>query len=332
MRVRLVAVLGVFLTLLLGLPHAASAQEVAVVGVVVRVDAAQDTFWVQEYGSAGAGRIWTVRATDYSAPGVQPALRLRVGDVVEVRGWVTGPNQLLARDIMVRSGGSGIGAGPDIAPRGQKIEIEGIIIALDPYRQGVLQVQDRSRARTSRVWTVRLTQQTRVEGQRGGRRWDDDDGQGLQAAQRLLSIGDLVEVEGRLIADGQILAEEIKVRGQARFLPPNPFPQPVPFPNPPYSWQTIILSPQPGAEVSGGEFTVVGRTTPGAQVQIHVMARWSVFQVQVANSAVTVDQSGIFVFVVRPQVRVPGAVYTITATSTFQGVSMTPVSVTVRQI
>jgi len=333
MHVRLVAVIGVLLTLILGVPHAASAQEVAVVGVIVRVDAGQDTFWVQENGSAGVGRVWTVRVTDHSAPGVQPGLRLRVGDVVEVRGWITGPNQLLARDILVRSGGTGIGAGPGIAPRGREVEIEGTIIAIDLYRHGILQVQDRSRARLSRVWTVRLTQHTRVEGQRGGRRWDDDDGQGIQAVQRLLSVGDLVEVEGRLIANGQILAEEIKVRGQARFIPrPVPYPQPVPFPNPPYSWQTLILSPQPGAQVSGAEFTVVGRTMPGAQVQIHVMARWSVFQVQVASSAVTADQSGIFVFVVRPQVRVPGAVYTITATSTVQGVSMTPVSVTVRQL
>ena len=322
MHGRVVAVIGVLLTLLLGLPHVASAQEVAVVGVIVRVDAGQDVFWVQEY-AAGAGRVWMVRVTDYSAPGLQPALRLRVGDVVEVRGWVTGANQLLARDILVRSGGVGIGADPGITPRGQRIEIEGIIIGLEPYRQGLLQVQDRSRARTSRVWTVRLTPQTRVEGQRGGRRWDDDDGHGLQAAQRMLNVGDFVEVEGRLIGNGQILAEEIKVRGQAGF---------VPDPYPPYAVQTAILSPQPGAQVSGGEFTVVGRTTPGAQVQIHVMARWSVFQVQVANSAVTADRSGIFVFVVRPQMRVPGAIYTITATSTFQGVSTTPVSVTVRQI
>ena len=336
MHVRLVALIGVLLMLVVGLPRPASAQEVAVVGVVVRVDAGQDAFWIQEQTPAGVRRVWTVRVTDFSTPGVQPGLRVRVGDVVEVRGWVTGPNQLLARDILVRSGTPGFGADPGIAPRGQRIEIEGVIIALDPYRQGLLQVQDRSQARASRVWTVRLTPQTRVEGQRGGRRWDDDDNQGFQAAQRLLNVGDLVEVQGRLvaagIAGGQILAEEITIRGQARFLPrPGPYPQPVPYPTP-YGWQTVILSPQAGAQVSGGEFTVVGRTTPGAHVQIYVTARWGVFQVQVANTAVTADQSGIFVLVVRPQLRISGAEYTITATSTYQGVSMTPVSVTVRQI
>lgn len=333
MHVRLVAVMCVLGTLILGVPHAASAQEVAVVGIVVRVDAGQDTFWLQEHGSAGGGRIWTVRVTDFTAPGVQPGLGLRIGSVVEVRGWITGANQLLARDILLRWGGPGSGGGPGVAPRGQMIEIEGIIVAFNPYRQGFLQVHDRPRAHRSRVWTVRLTPQTRVEGQRGGGRWDDDDGQGIKAAQRLLDVGDLVKVEGRLIANGQILAEEIKVRGQTRPFPrPGSYPQPVPFPNPSYSWETAILSPQPGAQVSGGEFTVVGRTMPGAQVHIHVIARWSVFHVQVANSAVPADRSGIFVFVVRPQARAPGTVYTITATSTFQGISMLPVSVTVRQI
>lgn len=337
MHVRAGAVFGVLLLVLLALPQAASAQDAGIVGVIVRLETAQNTFWIQDYGM---GRLWTIRVM----PDAQATFRLlRVGALVEVRGWSPGIDQFVARTIIVRSGGSGVDAGHGTGPSGQQIEIDGVIIALDPYRQGVLQVQDRSRARASRVWTVRLTQQTRVEGQRGGPRWDDDDRWGIDAAQRLLRVGDLIEVEGRLLANGQILAEEITIRGQARLTPrPGPFPQPVPYPTPPFPQpfpypgqpffgQTVILSPQPGAEISGGEFTVIGRTTPGAQVQVQVMARWALFQVQVANSAVTVDQSGIFVFVVRPQIRVPGAVYTITATSTFQGVSMTPVSVTVRQ-
>jgi hypothetical protein len=330
MHVRVVAVIGVLLALLLGLPHPASAQEITITGVVVRVDASQDRFWLQEYGSGSAGRIWAVQVTDFSIPGLQPALRLQAGEVVEVRGWVTGTNQLLAREIEVRSGGVGIGTGPTIVPPGRRIEIDGIIIAMDPYRRGLLQVQDRFRGQ-ARVWTVRVTPRTRIEGQRGGRRWDDD-GTGIGAAQRLLEVGDLIEVEGRLIASDQILAEEIKVRGQARIIPrPGPYPQPVPYPIPPYG-PTVILAPRAGTEVSGSEFTVVGRTAPRAHVQVHVMMRWGIFQIQVTNNTVYADQYGFFALVVRPTTRIPGATYTITATSTFQGVSMTPVSVTVRQL
>jgi hypothetical protein len=333
MRVRLVTVIGILLTLLVGLPRMGSAQEVAVTGVVIRVDTGQDTIWVQEYGAAGAGRVWTIRVTDFAGAGVQPGMQFMVGDVVEVRGVLTGTNQLLARAIVIRSRGNGIGI-PNpgvIAPGGQRIEIDGVIVAIDLYRQGVFQMRDQLRARSTVVWTVRLSPQTRINGQREDRRWDDDDRSGIQATRRILNVGDLVQVQGRLITNGQILAEEIRVRGQGGYTPgPGPYPQP--FPYPPYGWQTVILAPQAGAEVSGRAFTIVGRTIPGAQVQIGVMAHWAVFNVQVANATVTADQSGIFVLAVQPSMRMPGTTYTITATPTYQGVSMTPVSVTVRQI
>ncbi|HEY6103424.1 MAG TPA: DUF5666 domain-containing protein [bacterium] len=336
MRVRVVAVVGILLLLITGIPRTASAQEIAVVGGVVRADAGQDIFWIQEYGSTGAGRVWAVRVTDFARPGVQLGWPIRVGDVVEVRGVLTGANQLLARSIVVRSRGNGVGIPtPGVKPpRGQRIEIDGIIMSIDRYRQDFIQVRDELRTRSAVVWTVRLTPQTRIDGQGEQRRWsddDDDDRAGIGGARRILNVGDFVQVEGRLVSDGQILAEEIRVRGQGGYVPsPTPYPQP--FPYPPYGWQTVILSPQAGAEVSGRAFTVVGRTLPGAQVQIGVMAHWAVFNVQVANTTVTADQSGIFVLAVQPSMRVPGATYTITATSTYQGVTMTPVSVTVRQI
>jgi hypothetical protein len=369
MKVRTGVVTALVLIGLLGLPQMAAAQEVTLYGTVVQVNTGQGVIWVQEYGQAGATRVWAVRVTNL-APTGGPGRTIRVGDVVEVRGVVIGTNQLLARSLTVRSQGAGPGPGvgsgpnvgpgtgpgagpypvPGITPRGQRIEIDGVIVAMNSYGQGLLQIQDRSRTRAYIVWAVRVTGRTRVEGyrgDRGDRRWDDDEGSGIQAAQRLLNVGDLVEVEGRVVGNSQILAEEIKVRGRTGYLPgaggPYPYPQyPYPqYPNPQYpypqptypypGYQTVILSPQAGTQVSGSEFTVVGRTLPGAQVQIHVMARWSVFQVQVANTTVTADQNGMFYLQVRPSMRVPGASYTITATSHYQGVNMTPVSVTVRQ-
>lgn len=366
MKARTGLMAALFLIGLLGLPQMAAAQEVTLYGTVVQVDTGQGIIWVQEYGQAGTVRVWTVRVTNL-APTGGPGRTIRVGDVVEVRGVVIGANQLLAGSLTVRSQGGGPGPGvgsgpnvgpgtgpgagpfpvPGITPRGQRIEIDGVIIAMNGYGRGLLQIQDRSRARASIVWTVRVTGRTRVEGyrgDRGDRGWDDGEGSGIQAAQRLLNVGDLVEVEGRVVGNSQILAEEIQVRGRTGYFPgaggPYPYPQ-YPQPQYPYpqqptypypGWQTVILSPQAGTQVSGSEFTVVGRTIPGAQVQIHVMARWSVFQVQVANSTVTADQNGMFVLQVRPSMRIPGASYTITATSHYQGVSMTPVSVTVRQL
>jgi len=342
MSVRVGAVIATLLIATLALPQIASAQEVALTGVVLRIDAGQGVFWLQEYG--GQGRVWSVRMTNLGTPGIQPGAGIQVGDVVEVRGAVIGPGTLLARGATVRSrgGAPGIGTGPGIgapppgiARPGQRIEFEGVIVAMDRYRQGLLQVQDWRRSLPGAIWTVRLTGQTRIE-TRDRRRWDDDDdrwgddGRGIQAAGRLLRVGDLVTVEGR-VAGSQILAEEITVRGRG-YAPPRsgPYPQPAPYPT--AGWQTVILAPQAGSEVSGSEFTVVGRTLPGAQVQVHVQARWSVFQVQVANSTVTADQSGIFILAVRPTMRVPGATYTITATPHYQGVAMPPVTVTVRQI
>lgn len=341
MAVRLGAMVAVLLLAVLGLPQAASAQEVALVGVVVRVDAGQDTLWVQESASTGPGRVWSVRISDISSPGVQPALGIQAGDVVEVRGLVYGANALLARTISIRSRGSdsgilgsGIVPGPGIGGRGQRVEIDGVIISMDRRRPGVLEVLDREhywRGRGQTIWTVRLTALTRVDGQRDGRPWDDRDGSGILAAGRLLHAGDRIKVEGRLIAASQILAEEIKVRGRGGMVPrPLPFPQPTPLP--PHGRQTVILAPQAGTEVSGSGFTVVGRTVPGARVQVRVQARWSVFSGQVANATVTADQSGIFVVVIRPSMRASGTMYTITVTSTYQGTPMTPVSVTVRQI
>jgi hypothetical protein len=363
MKARGVALLALVMIGLLSLPQVVSAQEVSLLGTVVRVDAGQGTIWIQEYGPAGAARVWAVRTANLAQPG-GPGIGIRVGDVVEVRGVIIGTNQLLARSLVVRSQGVGSGPGtgsgpnvgprpapgggpspyPGITPRGQRIEIDGVIIAMDSSGQGLLQIQDRLPSRGNVVWTVRVTGRTRVDGQRGDRRWNDDDDDdndrsGIRAARRLLHVGDVVEVEGRVVGNNQILAEEITVRGRTRYLPgtggPYPYPQypyPQPAPYPPYAWQTVIFSPQPGTDVSGSEFTVVGRTMPGAQVQIHVMARWSVFQVQVANTTVAADQNGMFVLQIRPSMRVPGASYTITATSRYQGISMTPVSVTVRQI
>lgn len=327
--------------LLLAVPHAASAQEITVVGVVVRLDADRGTFWMREGGPGGSGRIWVIRAAGASRPSLYGAFRLRVGDVVEVRGWLAGANHLAARIISVRGAGDyGL-----IPPRGRDVEIEGTITAIDLHRQRILQIQDRARGFGPRVWTVRLTPRTRVAGGRGGHRWDDDRWDGdrwddnrwddndrwRDDRLRWLRIGYLVRIEGRLIGDRQILAEEITLLGQARFLP-RPVSPPVLSPAPPDARQIIILRPQQGEQVSGVEFAVVGRTVPGARVQILVTARWAFGQTPVAQGNVATDQRGEFAFVVRPSIGTPGTIYTITATPILRGSSLPPATVTVRAI
>jgi len=333
MRVRTLPVVAALLLPLLAIPPAVlSNQEVRILGVIVSIDNRQETFLLQELGSTVQGRIWSVRVTsgtvgrrpeDRVATGAAPTLRLlRVGDIAEVVGTIFAGNQLLARQVTVRSASGGNGRDREL---GRDIRLRGTIIDLQTHAQGIFRLQESTGA-GGFPWTVQLHAQVKVEGQLDDRGEEKVDGRGPQIAMRLLRVGDVVDVQGRVIGRQQIQAREIRFRGQTGAFPV-PVPGPVPFPG-----QTVIISPHEGEEIGTEEFSVIGQTVPGAQVRIGVSARFGVFQVQVAGGTVTADHTGYFVFVVRPSVRIPGSLYTITATSIIQGQTAPAVSVTVRQL
>jgi hypothetical protein len=343
------------LTMVLAVPQLASAQSsYAISGHVLSVQPGQATFVVQDFRSSISGSAWSVHvnvATETRRPdggavrGPQGAFRLlRVGDLVDVQGFVIGGNRLLATNIFVRAV-LGVGNGrrdddDDDDDDRRSITVAGIITHVDDRGQGVLQLREQSGyGGSGRTWTVRLYPLTRVEGSVQARGRGAQVGRGARGALRLLRVGDFVEVRGRW--EGRhIRAQRIRLHTQvgapAPF--PTPFPTPYPVPNPypspyptPVPAQTIILSPTEGSVVTGSEFTVFGQTIPGAQVRVQVTGRVGVFNVPVANGTVTANQAGQFSFLVRPASRVPGATYTITVTASGQGYSTPPVTVTVRQ-
>jgi len=332
-RVRTLHVVAVLLLSLLAVPPVVlSNQEVRILGVIVSIDNRKETFLIREMGSTVQGRTWSVRVTsgtvgrrpeDRVATGAAPTLRLlRVGDIAEVVGVIFAGNQLLARQVSVRSPAGSNGRDREV---GRDIRLRGTILDLQTHAQGIFRLQESSGV-WGFAWTVQLHPQIKVQGQLDDRGEEKVDGTGIQVALRLLRVGDLVDVEGRVIGTQQIQAREIRLRGQTGAFPV-PVPGPVPFPG-----QTVIISPREGEEIGTEEFSVIGQTVPGAQVRIGVSARFGVFQVQVAGGTVTADHTGYFVFAVRPSVRIPGSLYTITATSMIHGQTAPAVSVTVRQL
>lgn len=371
MRVRTLPVVALVLLLVLAVPSVVLSNtqfgQVRITGVITSIQSSQETFVVQELGQFGPGRVWTVRVTAQTeirrdantvSRGGPAAFRLlRVGDVIELEGFLVANSLLFASRIDVRSGVAGNGGDrddddddedDDDRDRGrQEIRLAGVIIDLEERGQGVLRLQEQSSVQGLNIWTVRLHPKTEVEGQRLSDRDDrkgkgKDRGKGHRSAFRHLRVGDFIEVEGRIIGNRQVQAREITIRGHTGALPaPVPFPSPVPFPNPvpfpspsPVPGQIVIHSPRQGAEIATGEFSVIGQTVPGAQVRVEVTARFGVLgaPLPVTSGTVTADHNGFFTFVVRPPMRVPGTVYTIRVSSASQGLNAPPVSVTVRQL
>jgi len=319
--------------------------QVNVTGVIVGIQHSQETFLLQEQGSAGQGRHWTVRVTASTEARLQQGIvargpqqilgLLRTGTIAAVQGWIIG-SELVARSITVSSGLADIGQ--DSRGIRQEVRLTGTIVDLKVRGQGILQLQAQSPVQGHNLWTIRLYPQTQVTGLIQDRGWTPGRGRGGRSALALLRVGDFVEVIGRALGNQQIRAEVITVHGHSG-LAPGQFPSPVPFPGQipfpgqvPFPGQTVIHSPHQGAEIAAGEFFVTGQTMPGSQVRVEVTAQLAVLQLPVTSGTVTADQNGFFVFTARPPLRVPGTVYTITVTSTFQGFSSPPVSVTVRQL
>lgn len=372
MRLRTLHVVSFVLLLFLAIPSVAFPNtqilnQVRITGGITSIQSGQETFVVQELGQFGQGRVWTVRVTadtEIWRNGNGAASRggaafnlLRVGDVVEVSGFLVANSLIFARRIDVRSAVVGNGGGrrdddddddeddDDRDRGGREIRLFGVITAMESRGQGILQLQEQSSVQGFNVWTVRLHPKTEVNGERQGKGKDKKKGNGHRSAFRQLRVGDFIEVEGRMIGNRQVQAREITIRSHTSVSPvpapvpnpspfPTPFPIPSPFPTPgPVQGQIVIHSPRQGAEIATGEFSVIGQTVPGAQVRVEVTARFGVLGVPlpVTSGTVTTDNNGFFTFVVRPPTRVPGTVYTIRVSSATSGLNAPPVSVTVRQ-
>ncbi|HXF81601.1 MAG TPA: DUF5666 domain-containing protein [bacterium] len=327
MRRRALTALAVLVPLLAAPQLAAAQSPFSVSGYVVILHSAPGSVVLQDVApGATPGATWTVhlsaatetrRGTGVVVRGIPGAFALlRVGDLVDVQGWIIGANTVLAATIAVRTTfGGGSDADDDADDR--SFIVAGVITRLESRGQGVVTLREQiGYGPGIRLWTIRLHPRTRVNGLMAG--GDVPLGRGRRAALRLLRVGDFVEVSGHL-EGWQIRAQVIRVRARSGASPA------------PFRLQTVILAPAQGTEITGSEFAVVGQTVPGAEVRIQVTGRFGVFNVPVASGTVTANERGVFTFTVRPSARVPGTTYTITVTSIFQGQSALPVTLTVRQ-
>lgn len=286
MRVRALPLVGVLLLLVLAVPSVSDTQIlnlVRVTGVVTSIQDGQETFVLQELGQFGQGRVWTVRVaadTETRRNGNGTVSRgapaafslLRFGDVIEVEGFLFANGQIFARRIDIRSAVAGNGGGrrddddeddDDRGRSGREVRLTGVITAMEARGQGLLQIQVQSSVQGVSIWTVRLYPKTEVEGLSGrdgrnGKGHKGNKGKGHRSAFALLRVGDLIEVEGRMLGNFQVRAEEITIRGHAGVASvpapvpnpvpfPSPFPSPIPFPSPsPIPGQIVIHSPPPG--------------------------------------------------------------------------------------
>ncbi len=209
-----------------------------------------------------------------------------------------------------------------------RIQVTGVIVAIDARERSFVLREDRRRE--DRFWVVQVLPQTRIEFGLHDVNDDDDDGEKLAIARQLrpLRVGQIVEVNGRMIDGRRIVAREITVISRAPRVPPLPGPRP-PFGFPPLPAPQIFF-PQDGTEVNTGEFVIIGRTSPRAQVHVDVLTSWAFFQFVVGSADVTADGSGIFVATVRPSYRLSGGIYRITVRATVSGVTSPPTTVSVR--
>lgn len=219
----------------------------------------------------------------------------------------------------------------------KETEVKGLIVSMDWDGRAFLLRQ--RRRDQDRFWVVRINASTKIEIDHDNDDDDDDrdDSRDKRIAFGHLRVGDMVEVEGRLLRDGEIMAKEIEVVGHVdlRVSPIFQIPsQPIQFPRPigPFPTSPQIFAPPNGAEIATTEFTIVGRTFPEARVRIAIATLVGPFQVPGASAELIADRNGFFAHTVRPVLRIPGAIYRITVTSTVSGVVSPATVIVVRQV
>lgn len=244
--------------------------------------------------------------------------------MIPVRGLILG----LAALLML-----GVAALPASAQYGwdrREVEVSGVIVSLSQDGTSFLLREAWGR---DRFWVVRLTRRTDVDPPHRGRDdYDPDSDLGRAGTlwYRWLRVGQYVKVEGRLLGNGQILAEEITLLrgpGQPIVGPPFPFPPGGGFGRVPPQ----IFVPQNGAVITTADITVIGRTAPGARVHVDLATTWGFFTFPAGSADVTADESGIFTAVIRPSARFGGATYRLTVRARIAGVDLPPTSIVIYQ-
>lgn len=248
-------------------------------------------------------------------------------------------------------------AGPALAqnqPSLGQVEVTGTVVTLRPGDQSFVLREDR---RQDRFWVVEVQPRTRFDFRGRTAAGDDDNaapgfggpGNGMPGPGwnqpgdfRLLRVGQIVQVDGRLLAEGRIVAREVTILSFGQNVPPRNAPPLViitPPRRPPFARPPVRFTPYPpqifyplnGSEINTSEFTVVGRTVPGALVRIDVSTSWFLFTFPSGTAETWTDDGGMFTATVRPSTRLFGAAYRITVRATAYGVVLPPTSVTVYQ-
>ncbi len=219
-----------------------------------------------------------------------------------------------------------------------RIEIHGVVTALDVHNRR-FHVQALRGRFAGYTWAVVVDRRTDFELRRRDRdRYDDDDDRRV----RRIAVGDLVAVEGRLIAQGTILAREVEVfRRGGIGAPPYgappygapPYGAP-PYGAPPYGVPPygappgyalpapVISYPTNGSFVGRNEFIISGRTVRQARVHIKVAPVMGPVAMQPYGFQTDADYSGFFSAHVTPARLLTnrGMQYQITVVAESQGV------------
>ncbi len=208
-----------------------------------------------------------------------------------------------------------------------RVELRGIVVGID-WRARAFHVQARRRLDDQRVWVVLVDRRTEFRGSHDDDDFDADHDRPRRGLRRL-AVGDAVEVEGRLLDRGTILAREIEVFRRGRLFqgPGHPLiGLSIPAP--------VISFPGDGALVRGPEFFLTGRTVGRARVFIQVVSAFGPVTFQTVNVETTSDDNGFFstpIRPTRPSILVRGLQHQITVTAEHQGVQSPPTTLIVRQ-
>lgn len=216
--------------------------------------------------------------------------------------------------------------------RGRRVEIRGIVTAIDLHNRR-FHVQARGGRFGGHTWAVVVDRRTDFDLRRR-RDHDDDDfdhdrpGRGF----RRLTVGDLVEVEGRLIDQGTILAREVEVFRRGRIGGPPPFGAP-PIVTPPVFTvpAPVISHPIHGSVVTRSDFVISGQTVRQARVYIKVAPVFGPVAMQAYDFQTDADYNGFFSAHVTPGRLIArrGMQYQITVVAESQGVQSAPTTLVV---
>ncbi len=206
------------------------------------------------------------------------------------------------------------------------IELKGVVVAFDPYDRGFI-LNTRLRRGSTRVWRVRVTDQTQIQPAN-----DTSDDEAEDDGTFPLGVGDVVIVAGPLVGNRLIVARQIKVVGHVDS--PEQLGRPL-FPLPPVVAGLPLLpppqlfAPSNGQEINAQEILVAGRTVPGVKVHIEVILD-AAFRYLATTADTWADANGVFAARVALPVGLPGAKYLIRVTSSSDGGTSAPATVIVR--